>query len=361
MFGSIIESLLPGTRNIRPPLFSGLLWTLFLWVLLHDDIPNEPQSHQFLSQALSISATIGPFTTGVIGVAIIFSIGALMNAGASWVVARIGSASKYLHQRRRWQQHAHTTRRRIEAQIESFSEELSRIANHKDGGSNVKYLESQIEELRGSLSSIETRLGGLVIRQTAPTTRVIRPPSDTSDRLVASRMISGIREESADSMLQSLDLQVDIPAIRGGFERRPRTLHIEPANENLAGDLLDELKPDPLDALRAADNELYLELDRERTEREVRLSIAFPATALSIMGVAVGSTWWGIVTILGIIVVLRYSAAQSGEAGRILRLMSIKGIETPQTRQAAILGRDDVRSYLGKNSAGEEGKPQIAS
>ncbi|WP_062204165.1 hypothetical protein [Demequina salsinemoris] len=108
-----------------------------------------------------------------------------------------------------------------------------------------------------------------------------------------------------------------------------------------------ELEVDPLDLLRVKDKRIYLELDRERAEVELRLAIAVPLAVLVAQVAYIAQAPW--VLALGLLpgaLLVNHATSQTREAARVLRHLEFADIETPAMVAARASGEQDAREAL---------------
>ncbi|MCM3503073.1 hypothetical protein M3667_14470 [Microbacterium sp. P26] len=110
------------------------------------------------------------------------------------------------------------------------------------------------------------------------------------------------------------------------------------------------------------DEKLFLDLDRERGERLVRLAVSFPMIALGILLASQLNLAIGTITgIAGVVLLARYSVDQSEERARILNLLGLRGATTPSMKAAITDGEARFREARAAYSRDQEWQQQRAA
>jgi hypothetical protein len=181
---------------------------------------------------------------------------------------------------------------------------------------------------------------GLFIAESTATQQIFgRLPQKEEVAPSGGSVEASIIERCREQGIESANLEISVDDVLREMDHRDADYR------DFAAKLADELPSDPIDGLRALDDRLFLDLDRERAEREVRLAMSPPVVALGVLGAATSSNWLAVLAVVGAVVFYRNSLQRSGERARILSLMALKEILTPTMRRAIAAGRDDARAY----------------
>lgn len=134
-----------------------------------------------------------------------------------------------------------------------------------------------------------------------------------------------------------------------------RLVYSEP---NLTREFISEIETDPLQVLQSLDEALFLEMDRKRAEREVRLAFSTPLMALMAYGViSWGNVWWWLILLFPLAMIVRYSFEQAQERTHVLRLLRLNSLRTPALRRVYERGRRDVLMAITKREK-EKDEPE---
>lgn len=362
MLLSIVESILPGARNLRPPLIAGLLWSILLWIVFAPRVPDQGGAEGWFAQAYALFSALGTSAAIVIAIILIFSLGTAFVNVTDYVAAAIARVSVPVRARLDWRRHSRRGVRALRRRRETLDEQVAALSNRLASGPSTPdeqrelnqrvALERDLKEATDRLSSLErlraqSRWSILGLADTPDARRLLgQPPSKAEEGLeydlVEQRQWAGrvAAIEAGNHDFGASEIRRYAPSGRG-FENQ----------------LLSELQADPLDLLRALDEALYLQLDRERAEREVRIAAALPLTALSLLG-GFRLVWWvGLGAALGAALLVRYALAQLDERTRVLNFIRLKGLETPALRAAYAQGREDVRAFEARRRQEQSALP----
>jgi hypothetical protein len=355
-----LESLLPGTRSLRPVLFAGLLWAVLLWVILESWVPSRTDADGMASQAYELATFLGPVFTGLVlgvGIFILGALAAPLHALASLLVGRglrrIANLSAWQGHAQRRRDELMTLADRQKAQLEELEIKLDDAARLAAEEPNLKQHQAQLRSLRkqvegltkrqevtsAAVSALPTKrlVRGRYIRNTAATRNAIGDPPVVTERSVEYQLMKSARDRGAE---ESLDKFAPDSPLEEALEFADERRLIE-----LTTQLRNELEPDPLDLLHALDESHYLEMDRERAEREVRLAISVPLALLGLM-IALEATPWGwILVVAAALLFARSALAASAEPARVINLIRLRGLQTPTVLAAVAQGREDVRQH----------------
>ncbi len=339
-----IDSILPGARNFRPPLISGLLWTVLLWIIFGERIPSPNEAEGWIAQAYSLSSVLGIFPTSIVIVVIIWVIGVMSIAATMPVATVTGSALLSIKRYIMWQYHAIRFVHQLRSKLASLKQKQEALSKDKDSQEKeLTRIDKQIEEIQTKLRRVSqsTFLGFIIFRNGSMISVLNYHRPDRAEE-ISEYLVRNVAYEALDEAIQ-----------KNPKDHVPDSVRIEKLLE-IETEFLQEFDPDPLDALRAIDEKLYLELDRERSEREVRLAASLPIIAFGSVGFFVWCHWFIVVLLLGILLFSNGSMAQSFERSRIMKLVGLKGIHTPALRSAMVAGRNALRHYNSKNDTKTE-------
>jgi hypothetical protein len=328
----MIEGLLPGARTLRAPLIAGLLWALVLWILTASAIPNEATATGWVGQAYELADFLGPFTSTILALVAVFVLGAVAQAATEPIASVLGRGVVPVQSARQWQTHARNSRARMRREANAMAARRDKAgAVDREAAS-----EKRRAEIQAMIDGIETRLG--YIRRTAGNRKIFGLPPASSAAALEADIVEVTRDLARDEAIASSGVNVALETISDSRDIKNSARPLKR--------LAEEFQADPLDALQALDEQLYLSLDRERAERDVRLAICLPTMALGSVIAYRWTEWAWVLTALSAVGLLRYSLSRVTEKQRVVNLVSIRGLSTPALRLAAAFGRDDVRQYL---------------
>ncbi|WP_222194282.1 hypothetical protein [Modestobacter italicus] len=208
-------------------------------------------------------------------------------------------------------------------------------------------LQKRADQQEAELSAVSERLN---IVERKKVRRLLLP--DSSANLRALGTLPATAGEGLERNLISSAWTQGLSSLSGeedGYVREMDTYGLAeqpPRISDLSEGVEEEFSGDPLDVLRSLDEQLYLELDRERAERDVRLAIAVPALALSIYAALQWSSWWILACTLPLSFIVRYSFASTQERTRVLRLVQVRSLRTPSIQRAYDAGRTTARLVI---------------
>lgn len=352
----MISSVLPGARSIRAPFFAGLLWTLFFWFLWAEEIPSEGDVPKMANQAVELIRSIGQITTLVLASILIFALGATATFATRAVSSAIGRLIERFRSKLTWQRHAHKSRRALRARLSEYQRtiKLAAAATEKEDDritvlqGHVSSAERHRDQVQEKLDLLEQPLLGWAWVQKfwIPNDQVTRAAlghiSVQDELTVANRIVDTTYDAAAWEYADKLGLH---GASYGGS--------VAP---DAAYELIDEFRPDPVDALKALDNDLFVEIDRERSERELRVAISAPLIALSVYAAVEVSMWFSVAVLITTALLIAHSVSPATERTRIMKLVNLKGKETPTIRDTVISARVDVgkaKALADRNAVSE--------
>lgn len=350
MLIGLVEAILPGTRNLRPPLISGLLWAIFAWLVVSPKVPDQDEASGTAKQLYDLANFVGPAATVIIGSVLIFVLGAATGSATALLARLLGPGQTSIRRRVQWQWHA---RRRVRELLRSLTDQRGEIDKSSAGANpsraQIKSLEGRISRTKGQLEVVEKnrwKLSSRLIRDNEETRRALGNPGAQADSGLEGQIISRAHNLAVLKQAEDLKLTASLDEIEDAsmFYRR---------SDDLVTQLVSELHPDPLDALRALDEKLYLELERERAERELRVAISLPLGALGLFGSVQFDHWWSVVTCIATVLLLRNALDDSTEKTRVLNLIEMRELHTPAIRAAAAYGRADVMEFLSAKARKE--------
>lgn len=340
---SIIDSALPGIRDARAPLVSGLLWLLLLWMLLAESIAPRSEASAFVEQALDVSQQAGAgqtlgalavvaYVLGLLGVtlgqAVARGVAALSNLmGEGYGVASLS-----------WQAHAKRQRLELNDAIRRAEAELNAASGSDREGAAKRSLD-QATKRRETLAASEL-LWGHWIRETPSALRLVgRGPQRgawTLEKLAEALIEDAWRRGAADELTRrNADIRLD--AISGSrWELQERLYRAD-------------LSDDPTSTLRAIDEGLYQAFDRERAERDFRIAVMPPVAAIAIVLVTALGQWaYAAVVLAGATFVAAAASRQSRDSASVLNQLVLKGRPVPSLVAAEREGRESVRDYFAR-------------
>jgi hypothetical protein len=106
-------TFLPGARSFRAPLLGGMLWALFVWLLVADDIPSPEEATGWAAQAYGLAGAAGPILTVLVVALLLFVAGAVAQAALQPTAGLVGKLPNELRSRLVWQRNARQRRSRL--------------------------------------------------------------------------------------------------------------------------------------------------------------------------------------------------------------------------------------------------------
>lgn len=344
-FLNIISSVMPGARSLRAPFFAGILWTLFLWLLVAEAVPSRTDRNPLSTQAYSVLDFLGSTGAILLISILVFVVGATGTFAVGAVSTAIGRLVQSAKDGLKWQRHARAKRRQIRGWIREWNRTLQLAsllpkeppADEGPADSYLRRIATQAEKSKArheeELQKLEPRTGWkwfyrhCWIRNDALTQSALGVmPSDDEDE-VADVIVQEAYNRAAMNYAEKI-----------GFKGWPEHAWAGGASQ----DFLAEFRPDPVEALKALDDDLFVEVDRERSERELRVSISGPLIAMGIYGMTQASEWFWILIVLASALLVANSTSPARERSRIMKQVSLKGLETPAMRSAALQAQRDV-------------------
>jgi len=355
---TLVAGVLPGTRSLRVPLISGLLWTLVCWIVASPYLPDRADSTGWVSQFFAIVDFLGPAISIAVATVMVFILGATLGTVSDGFNQIVGGVVSRLARAWRWQVFAQRARRGLRSQKLKIETELLKLQNDRRAPVPNKLLSSPASDalekrLQHDLEAHKKRLHAVSspwlrnvwLRRNAKNLKNLgNPPAEA---------FSGLELELVDAARadgRALEL-AEAKRFLGRTDIEKAVWNkVENSSDN---DLLAEFSSDPLDVLRSVDEKLYLELDRLRSERELRLAIAVPLLMLAVLAAMEWRAGWPVVAAIPLAMIFRYSIEAQQERTRVLTLIRLHSLRTPALRRAFEAGRADVRLALSAEQAGE--------
>lgn len=341
MIATLTESLLPGLRSLRAPLFAGIGWSVLFWLAYFDQITDLAKVDGWVKQAFELIHWIGPVGAGTIAAITVFIVGAVATTVTEMVARTLGNvlgAIAFAFKRQRKLQSARRelvrNLRAVDAERKALKDQTSPRAdavrvNHAE-------LQARSARFRGAWGLVRR----VWIRSGRKNLAALRPElaSTPADVDLERDAIVTIRRQAIRKEL----LKNDGAVVSRVLEHRQIWLSDEVIG--LSRDLRRELGDDPLDATRMIDQALFNHLDKERSERQVRLALSFPLAGLAVFlwlhdAVLPGA----IVGAFSLAMMLRFSVGARGERARILNFWMLRGTPTPSMKAAYQSGQLDAR------------------
>lgn len=372
MIQTVLEGLLPGMRTLRVPLISGLLWALLLWLFLAPIIPSPQDSHGFAKQLYAVASALGASPTLVVTTVLVFIVGATLATVTDALTTALGWAIQRLTHWFRWQRQIRIGVTDLDREIDGLQASLTRISEDQNAelssrpDKRSQSLQRELDEClrqrakvlptrkkhspRGTSSEHGTassapaaprntwwnRLG---VKQTQAIRRILGAPPQADEALA--RMIADLARHDGEN-----EEKARIAPPLSKEEINDAWQHMTSPNSDQERLFLQEAaEGDPLELLRAANSNLYAEMDRKRSERELRLAISPPLIILLIStGLSIGSWWVGAISIVPSLMMIRHSLSAAEERADILRLFQLHRLSTPSIEAIRMQGREDMRT-----------------
>jgi len=312
MIAGWFSNALPGFRELRPTIASGILWAFVLLVVGSETLANADTTEGVVGDLHEIAVTTHPIAVAVVAGVLIFALGAVALTAVEWAARRVGTATDTLTRTSAWIQHAERTYEDLVAEVDSKRAELSSIADSPTEGRPSK-MEAN---LRRSLDRNEERLARVQfvpgfgpdgwlpwalqrlwpyrIRRTSRSIEALgavppQPGSGLERRIV----IEAALNEAERILIEAGDLT---PVGGVGELMWMRSGH--GLDEEIAR-LGEEVRTSPAELLRAYSPEAYLQYDKEIVEARLRIAISAPLTALG-LALAPVTNWALLLTVLGL-------------------------------------------------------------
>jgi hypothetical protein len=328
----LFGSLLPGLRDARTPLVTGLLWLLFCWILLASVIAQPQSATPFVRQVFEVLSAVGNGTTiaAVLGVG--YVVGVLGVTAAQSLRGVLSTLRNRIPAAFRWQRAAHAKRRQLRTELAGIPAEIK----------NEPKVAARIDKIQKDLAALDGRWW---IGQTRQAVGALgrsggRDPIYHSAEIA----LTNAYERGVDKDLQRRNTDIS-------------SRHLDDSEVGLwTEDLVDrDLGDDPLDALRALDEGLFQAFDRERAEGEFRIGVTPPVMAIAIHLALTATPWAYIVAAFSFVTFWIAAGRESGEKARILNQLVLKGLPLPTVDKAERAGRIAVRDYGAKSPSSTPG------
>lgn len=340
MISSWIESLLPGTRSLRPPLISGLLWSLLIWIIYIESVsePHEAATN-WAGHAFIFIGEVGPLPVIIVISVLIWVIGVMSMTFTQTLAKAIAPVVLTFKHWFAWKIHAYKSAQKLQQKHSKLQADYEKKGNDNSPSSNeqLQKIKNEIDKHQQKIDQVRnSTILGIYIPRTTSMLRILgKLPQYDRTHDISYNIVNGVAQKAVDDAIQNDSIKVSASSINVS------TSEFVYAFE-------EEFEPDPLDALRGLDEKLYLELDRERSEREVRLGISTPLLAFGIVGWLIWNNWFLVFILFGIMLLVKGALVQSIERSRVINLVGLKGLQTPALRLAAAAGRDQLRKFLSE-------------
>jgi hypothetical protein len=332
---SLMSSVLPGARNVRAPFFAGLLWAGFLWLLLGERIPSRSEAAGATEQVYGLIDFLGALGTVALGSLLIFVLGALATVGVNAASSLIGRLQARAVRGIAWQRNASRRRAELRLRLPDLEQTIA-LAAKTDPRLDARQknsLQEEAETAQKNRAEAEDRIRVLEPAGRMRSLRRLWIPNNAVTRLALGYIPDENDEHTTAQRIVSQ--WYHIAASKIAPEPGAPSWPENGWHAGLDAELLAEFKPDPVEALKAIDYDLFLEKDRARSEREIRVAVAAPAIAFCAYGLAEWSGWFAPPLLLAIALFLSNSLAPAAERARVMTLVALRGKETPAMRHVA--------------------------
>lgn len=338
----LIETLLPGARHLRPALFSGFLWLLLGWLLISSQIPDRAHASGLMLQAYQLGNFFGPLGLVVGATALAFVLGTLTGPVVDGLARGMNGVERSIRTGLGRRTYVVRTWKALKREIEGLTQAMNA---EPDGDAEVaakrqRGQKQRVEQATERKALIKWRhfvwpskkfvalLAGESLRS--------RPRPERELRLVRAK-----RREGAKKYFDLINFD--------NYKSLEDVAEPVWEDETLANQLRHELESGPLELLRALDEKLYLDLDRERSEREVRLAVSLPIAFIGLYAVSEWTPWAWILVVAAIVLFVQSADQPAALKERVLDLIETKGLESPVVRAVLQRGRDDGYDFVTRN------------
>ena len=344
MLAALVDSTLPGARNLRAPLISGLLWALILWYHLSGWIPSEESATGWTAQIYTVIDTLGPFSLALVASVLLFVLGAATSAATELLGKNGARLVATLRTNLIWQYNARRGWRALKRSLREVESQMELQEKRKRSDS--------LDNLNKMKADKEAQLAGLAAKswqeriwkpRNENWINLTRPRSLYSDYSLVEEAVQRLIFQAVTNTIQRFGAPIGATEV---ISKQYQGTNVG----TLARSIVQELR-DPVEALQALDSELYLIFDRRRAEREVRVSISLPLTVASlIISQQTGNLWWLLAAVAGVAMLISYSINREGEFREIFSGIALKGLHTPVMNQATSVGEDMARSFMASRT-----------
>ncbi|HJT95625.1 MAG TPA: hypothetical protein VJ777_27400 [Mycobacterium sp.] len=229
----ILASALPGFRDLRAPLAAGYMWLVFAWVLIKPDITTRP-SNEVAAAVYDLASSAGPIWIGLATGVVAYLVGSVSQAVSPALSRGMSRMFRHLE--------TFGGKRMQEWMLEGRSDKLSyklvkacrKVGDFGTGAQHDAIAEYELQAVEKLYANPTVTTDG----------RVINPDEEIGQKGSAAR--------------RALDAELELPA----------TL------------------------LLGKEPELFSEADRLKAERELRLAVVPPLSAVSIYLACNQTPWW---------------------------------------------------------------------
>lgn len=324
-----LESILPGVRESRPTLVAGVMWTLVLGLVFHDQLASLTSGAGPIRDVFAAVSRSHALVQALVVGTLVFGVGAIASGPVDSVAQWVGAISTQMASRREWQQRAKIHRSKLEITVGRLEKGVSN--DPKPNPSRDQSLRNEKEKLH-DLRIVRRPLKQ--IRRTPANIKLIGPP----DAAVERQIVFGAAADSAEKHFKA---NAASTAFDSSFQALLRGDH---ELAELASKLTTELQYSGDQLLRRyARREVAMDIDRHRAEARLHIALAAPVIAMSSIIAGV----WGLAIGLYAFLTLLRSSIQLAAAGeRTLQVLAVTDFQTPTITEAKWVGRERAQQEL---------------
>lgn len=354
MASKFLEAILPGLRDLRAPMVSGVLWAVFLAILYAEKIPDRSEATGLLEQIYR-AAAVDSWITIVVGGILLFALGALTYSPSALLARITGDLTTRVEKRIRWAQYAQARLEELADNLASFNSQLAAFEAdpaNPDPTSDRRYagMKNRCQEVEQRIETAKSAKGRWWIRETPEATAALGTPDLQAGAGLELQVVRAAQRAAMDAALSAAGVNAEL---------EDASYWATDQDLELARQLVNDVTQNPLDAAQALDPDLYQVMDRDRAEHDVRIAMAVPAMAIGVYGAIQWTGWLGVVTATALMVFFQSARGRADEPSRVLRRIGDKSLRPAAVIQAEISGRDVVRGYLAKRGLEAQAAPRV--
>ncbi|MCM3503074.1 hypothetical protein M3667_14475 [Microbacterium sp. P26] len=171
MFAAFFEGIMPGLRSLRPPIFAGFLWSLFIWILLAPQLPSQREAEGWAAQAYAVFGAIGAAGIAVVAAVVAFLVGVTALALSEPISGFVGRVGSRVRETLAWQFWARSRRKQLATQRLQAETALKKMSKKKDSSLSGRSSQQRIFDQTESSHAYYSGGAGFARRLFTPQTR----------------------------------------------------------------------------------------------------------------------------------------------------------------------------------------------